>query len=99
MIENIGRKYAMKHAGNHTLDRLADLLSAIRTVEGLKEKKRGVFYRKSQAFLHFHEDAAGLFADLRDGSAWQRFPVNSPAEQAKLLDRLSSMTSPPEITA
>lgn len=85
---------AMKHAGDQALDLLADLLAAIRTKEGLKEKKRGVFYRKTQAFLHFHEDAAGIFADMRSGSDWERFPVNTSAEQAQLLDRLSVLSSP-----
>jgi hypothetical protein len=37
------------------------------------------------ALLHFHEDAAGLFADLKKGSEWQRLPVNSAAERERLL--------------
>ena len=31
----------------------------------LTERSRGTFYKKSQAFVHFHEDPAGLFADVR----------------------------------
>jgi hypothetical protein len=42
----------------------------------LKEKTRGIFYHKSAAFLHFHEDAGGLFADLRSNDLFQRFAVN-----------------------
>ncbi|MBC7973183.1 MAG: hypothetical protein H7Z11_24175 [Verrucomicrobia bacterium] len=83
----------MKHADDRALDQLAALLTDIRLVEGLKEKKRGVFYRKAQAFLHFHEDPAGLFADLRHASDWERFPVNTPAEQAQFLARLTIATS------
>ena len=38
-----------------------------------------------RAFLHFHEDPAGRFADLRLDGDWRRFRVNSPAERAQLL--------------
>ena len=79
----------MRHAGDEALDTVANLLAIIRTVDGLKEKKRGIFYCKAQAFLHFHDDPTGVFADLRCASDWERFPVNTPAEQAQFLDRLS----------
>ena len=75
----------MKHAGDTSLDLLDDLLADLRGFGGLKEKKRGVFYCKSKAFLHFHEDPAGLFADLRPDGEWLRLPVNTPAERATLL--------------
>ncbi|XGV95131.1 MAG: hypothetical protein ACAF41_20580 [Leptolyngbya sp. BL-A-14] len=78
----------MKHADDRALDQLTDLLTVLRTIDGLKEKKRGIFYRKGQAFLHFHEDPTGLFADLRSTSDWERFPVNTPEEQAQFLERL-----------
>ena len=75
----------MKHAGDQTLDALEGLLNRLRAVEGLQEKKRGSFYRESRAFLHFHEDPAGFFADLRVADDWRRLPVNSRAEQTALL--------------
>ena len=56
----------MRHARDHDLDRIDDLLVQLRTLPGLVEKKRGVFYRKSRAFLHFHEDPKGMFADISD---------------------------------
>jgi hypothetical protein len=55
----------MKHAGDVALDAIEPLLREVRLLPGLIEKKRGIFYRKSQAFLHFHEDAAGIFADIK----------------------------------
>jgi hypothetical protein len=55
----------MKHAGEEALDKLADLLVQISQHQALREKKRGVFYRKSRAFLHFHEDRDLLYADLQ----------------------------------
>jgi hypothetical protein len=74
----------VKHAGPEALDSLAKLLAAVRA-RGLKEPRRGIFYRKGKAWLHFHEDKAGLFADIRLGSEWERFRVSDAAEQANLL--------------
>lgn len=38
-------------------------------------------------FLHFHEDPAGMFADLKTGDKFERFPANTRVEIAALLDR------------
>ena len=65
----------MKHATAETLAQLTELLDRIRAVPGLVEKRPGVFYRKGRAFLHFHEDPAGLFADVRPGEEWIRLAV------------------------
>ena len=75
----------MKHADAATLATLSDLIENLRKRSALVEKQLGVFYTKSRAFLHFHQDPTGLFADLRDGGDWQRFPVNNPDECAMLL--------------
>jgi hypothetical protein len=75
----------MRHATETALDALEPLLQRLRTLDGLTEKRRGIFYRRSVAFLHFHEDAAGLFADLRIGSDWQRFPASGPRDQQVLI--------------
>jgi hypothetical protein len=71
----------MKHAGSQALDQLELLIGRIRAIPGLKEKSRGVFYVKSRAFLHFHEDPKGLFADVRtaDGKDFERFKVDEPS--------------------
>ena len=75
----------MKHASEQALDSLEDLLEHMRQLCALKEKKRGVFYLSSQAFAHFHEDAAGLFADLKKKNGWERFPVNTSSEKRDFL--------------
>ena len=75
----------MKHAGAAAFEVLSDLLDRLRSRTALTERRPGIFYVRGKAFLHFHEDPAGLFADLRVGSDWQRFPVNSPDERAGLL--------------
>ena len=71
----------MKHAGVTTLDQLEPLIERLRAIPALKEKSRGVFYLKSRAFLHFHEDPKGLFADIRtaDGKDFDRFQVDETA--------------------
>jgi len=75
----------MKHASPETLQQLSDLLDQIRQRQGLKEKKLGVFYSKSKSFLHFHEDPAGIFADISSGDHFRRYPVNTTKERHALL--------------
>ena len=77
----------MRHARPEDLDRLENVLAQLRALPGLTEKARGTFYLKSRAFLHFHEDPAGLFADIRDaaGVDFERLDVSGPAGQAELL--------------
>jgi hypothetical protein len=75
----------MKHAGQATLDALDDLLVQLRALGGLREKARGVFYLRSRAFLHFHEDPTGLYADLRAGADFERFKVDGLAQQHMLV--------------
>ena len=77
----------MKHAGEAALDELETLLRELRTLARLKEKKRGTFYVGSKAFLHFHEDPAGPFADLKtslDGD-YERFRVRTAKERALVV--------------
>jgi hypothetical protein len=76
----------VRHATPATLDRLETLLRELRGCEGLREKKRGTFYRGSSAFLHFHEDPAGLFADVKlAGAEFTRLRATTAAEQRALL--------------
>ena len=75
----------MKHAGTASLDELSDLIAAVRGRGGLREPRPGVFYRKGKAWLHFHEDRAGLFADLRAAAEWERYRVSGADERAGLL--------------
>jgi len=75
----------MKHAGPAALAQLDSLLAALRARAGLREPRPGVFYRRGKAWLHFHEDPAGLVADLRCGAEWQRFCVTDPGGAGELL--------------
>jgi hypothetical protein len=77
----------MKHAGPEALDQLASLLEHLRGFASLVERKSGTFYLGSSAFLHFHEDPAGLFADAKlHGPEFERLPVNTTTEQAVLVE-------------
>jgi hypothetical protein len=77
----------LKHAGASTLDQLEALLSEVRALGGSVERSRGVFYRKGRAFLHFHEDPSGLFADLRgaDDQDFARYDVSDEEGRSALL--------------
>jgi hypothetical protein len=75
----------MKHASIATLHQLAGLLAELRTLPALKEKSAGAFYRNGSAFLHFHEDPAGIFADVKVDGDWTRRPIASEAAKRKLL--------------
>jgi hypothetical protein len=79
----------MKHAGPQALDELEPLLREIRKleIEGLIEKKRGTFYYRGNAMLHFHEDPLGFFADLKIDGEFTRFAVNTKREEVEFLRR------------
>jgi hypothetical protein len=80
----------MKHAGPLALEALELLLEELRKIAGLVERKRGIFYQGAAAFVHFHEDPAGMVADLRSGADFERYAVNTPAEIAR------DCSAPPE---
>ena len=72
----------VKHASAKTLRALESLLTHIRAIDGLVERKPGIFYRGSSAFLHFHEDASGIFADVKlNGANFERMPVTTAQER------------------
>ena len=80
----------MKHATPRALDRLEPMLKRLRGMPALRERSRGVFYRGSRAFLHFHEcGEIELYADVRlSGGDFERFPVANAAERKVLLGRI-----------
>jgi hypothetical protein len=81
----------MKHAGEQALASAEPLLEDLRTVPGLVERKHGVYYRGSRAFLHFHEDPSGLHADVRIGDDFERMRVETATERAALLALVRSL--------
>lgn len=84
----------MKHAGPQALSNLEPVLRALRVHDALTERTPGSFYLKSKAFLHFHEDAAGLFADVKeDLLTFKRYRVSTRAEQREFLALVSRCLS------
>jgi hypothetical protein len=59
----------------------------------LREPRPGVFELKSRAFLHFHDDPAGVFADVRLAEGFVRLPVTSSSQQSDLLERIDACLS------
>jgi hypothetical protein len=75
----------VKHVTPAGLDELEEVLSELRRVDALTERKRGVFYRGSRAFLHFHEDPTGMYADVRVDTEFERLRVTTKVERRRLL--------------
>lgn len=88
-----GHGEAMKHAGPATLARVLPLLEQLRARTVLREPRPGVFYLKSRAFLHFHDDPSGVFADVRLADDFVRLQVTSSSQQADLLERIDHCLS------
>jgi hypothetical protein len=83
----------MAHAGPATLDRLEPLLAAIRKLGVAEERKRGIFYRRRVAFLHFHAEAGRILADLKEGQEFRRYPANTSRDRARLLAAVKRATA------
>jgi hypothetical protein len=79
----------VRHARSAALDEVEPLLEQLRRQPGLVEKSRGVFYRGSKAFLHFHEDPSGLHADVRLGEQFERHRAETADERQRLLALIS----------
>jgi hypothetical protein len=76
------------HADEAALLRLLPLLRQLREMKTLREMKPGIFYLKGNAFIHFHEEAGALVADLKkaSGTGFDRYAVDTPPGQRKLID-------------
>ena len=80
----------MKHASHETLAALEPLLRQLRESSTLVERTPGSFYRKSKAYLHFHEDTSGTYADVKlNGAGFTRMRVTTSQEQARLLSLIA----------
>jgi hypothetical protein len=84
----------VRHARAEDLIPLEPLLDRLRQVPGLREKGPGTFYRGARAFLHFHIDPAGLFADVRPGAEWERLQVDTAEQRQDLLDVVAAAARP-----
>jgi hypothetical protein len=83
----------VRHADTAALDRLEPMLVQLRSMPELKEVRRGVFYRRSRAFIHFHDDAAGLHADVRLDQDFERRRVETDDERREFIGEIRTALS------
>ena len=83
----------MRHAREAALERLQSVIAALRDVPGLVERKYGVFYRHGRAFIHFHEDADALYADMRRDTEFDRHEVTTQAQRRAFLAEVARRTA------
>jgi hypothetical protein len=48
---------------------------------------------KARAFLHFHDDPSGIFADVRLSEDFTRLAVTTRSQQSDLLERIDHCLS------
>jgi hypothetical protein len=78
----------MARAEAEALQKLLPVLRQLREIKGVQETKPGIFYARRDAFIHFHDEAGALFADLKKpgGAGFDRYPLDTAAQQRKLVD-------------
>jgi hypothetical protein len=85
----------VKHADPATLELIGALLEEVHKRPLLREKSPGSFYLKSKAYLHFHEDPAGIFADVKLNLAeFTRIRATTSREQRALLAAIDRSLAP-----
>lgn len=75
----------MKHASASTVAVLEPWLDKLRTVDGLHERRPGVFYFKGRAFVHFHEGNGAIAADIRRDEEFERFDITRVKERDQFV--------------
>jgi hypothetical protein len=86
----------VRHITPARLDTIQDLLERLRAVDALVERSPGVFYVRSRAFLHFHEDGDDVYADVRlAGDGFDRHRVTTKREQQRLVAAVRRVTRVP----
>jgi hypothetical protein len=79
----------VRHITPERLGAIDDLLTELRTLDDLVERSPGTFYRRSRAFLHFHEDGPDVYADVRlSGGGFDRMRVSTRREQQSLVGKV-----------
>ncbi len=77
LTSNYGAQYGRNGSGTVEVE----------TKSGTSSFHGDSFYCGANAFLHFHEDPGGFFADLKTGGEFARFPINSTLERQTFLRR------------
>lgn len=74
------------------LEAIEPALNEIRKLEKLKETKPGIFYLKSQGFLHFHEKDDKIWADVKGETNWISLDIPGRVTKKFLKDFVSDIT-------
>jgi hypothetical protein len=77
----------MGRATKATLAALDPWLAEVRAlgIPGLVEKANGAFYQRRNGILHFHEDADGVYADVKVDGEWQRVAIGAAAGKRNVI--------------
>ena len=77
----------MARAKQTTLRELEPWLREVRAlgIDALVEKANGAFYQRRVGILHFHEDADGVYADVKVAGEWQRVQIDRTPGKRKVL--------------
>lgn len=77
----------MSRARKATLEQLEPWLEQVRTlaIDGLVEKANGAFYQRRNGILHFHEDADGVYADVKVAGDWTRVQIDRGQGKRRVL--------------
>lgn len=68
-----------------TIENLAILLNSLRSYEILSEVRPTNFHLNGKGFIHFHDEADGLWADIFLSKGRLRMPANTASEQAEVI--------------
>jgi hypothetical protein len=81
----------MGHTKPEDLADIAGELDAIRSLEGIVERSRGVFYYRSSAFLHFHDKDGSRWADVKTPTGYRKVAIEFDAGSAARQRFLSAV--------
>jgi len=78
----------MPQADAAALQPVLSLLRQLREIKGVREVRPGVFQVRGAAFINFLAETGALHAELKKpgGSGFDRFALDTPAHQRKLVD-------------
>jgi hypothetical protein len=81
-------EFVMAPISPETMLSVGPLLRQLRDIKLLRERQAGVFFLRTLAFVQFLEVDGVLCVELKkeSGSAFDRFPLDTPAEQRHFID-------------
>lgn len=75
------------------LDRITPVLEVLRAHPALREARAATFFLDDEEFVHFHDHAGTVRADVLLASGRVSMPVSTEREQQDLLERIDAALS------